>query len=284
MNNTIPYIIGHQGSLVGASVNWKLTDASTWTDTTNSYDYSSDTGGVDAAGAFASGRNLYIIVSNKIYQYLLPEDGNVSGATLVATNTTLRTTENFVNIWFSPDGLSMFISYFISFSDAQIRKYSLSVAWDITSTITLQQQTTIFSYFGDNPKGMFISPDGLKMFVVTNNGGTKNYREYSLSTAWDITSTTQVDTKGSVNDRVLVFNPNGTQFYDTGSSDKMVYIHDLPSEYGGVSTESSYYYEITSLPQYLTDILLSDDGNYAYFIIGASERTIRQWQTDVSPI
>ena len=58
-----------------------------------------------------------------------------------------------------------------------------------------------------NPQGVRFKSDGTKMFVIGNTGDDVN--EYSLSTAWDITTASFVDSF-SVNSEDTV--PNGLAF------------------------------------------------------------------------
>ena len=76
--------------------------------------------------------------------------------------------------------------YIIGSNGDEINGYDLSVAYDLTSTIT----TTTGSPFSisaedDNPTDIRFNNDGTKLYVLGNTGNDLN--QYSLSPAYDLT-------------------------------------------------------------------------------------------------
>ncbi len=119
-----------------------------------------------------------------------------------------------MDIFFSPDGLKMFIMGFSP--QDQIHQYTLTGAHDISApTFDGQYGDT----FGGNPAtfGLFIKPDGLKAWVTE---GTGQIFPVTLTTAWDFIATapstgTATSPGGlpSVNWRDIYFRDDGTRFY-----------------------------------------------------------------------
>ena len=136
------------------------------------------------------------------------------------------------DIYFKPDGTKFFIA---GNNQDEINDYDCSTAWDI-STATYNQ-----SYVASNttaPFGLAFSPDGTKMFVV-DVAAPASVDEYSLSTAWDQTSATYVDsldTSTEVADQGLVFNGDGTSLY-VGTGGGTIYQYNMTTAYD-VSTGS----------------------------------------------
>jgi hypothetical protein len=125
---------------------------------------------------------------------------------------------------FSNDGTMLFVVG--SYATARVDKFSLGTAWDVTT----------LSYVGNavpviptslTISGISFKTDGTKMYLLINNG--TSLREYNLSTAWDITTSTfiQSSTVSSSND--IHFRQDGGGFYlVTTSGAGTVLQYDIP--------------------------------------------------------
>ena len=98
----------------------------------------------------------------------------------------------------------------------------------IASTTYVQSSATISD--GTNnywPNGIFFKPDGTKMFVLgwrTTALGTADILEFSLSTAWDISTisyTAQVSSVTTNYGRGVTFKRDGTAFFFYDNSENM---------------------------------------------------------------
>ena len=129
---------------------------------------------------------------------------------------------------FSPDGAKMFV---VGLTSDSVHEYALSTAFNVTSA-SFGNSFSVRSQEA-NPTGLAFSPDGAKMFVVGFNGG--NVTAYNLSTAFDVTSASFVDSFSVNNeDRIpqgLVFSPDGTKMFVTGSSNDRVYEYELSTAF-----------------------------------------------------
>ena len=110
-------------------------------------------------------------------------------------------------IWFSPDGLNLYVA---GGSSKIIFRFTLSTAWELSSSSAHSSQPTGFAYIA----GLSFSEDGTKMFVTETSNVLKRF---TLSTAWDVTTAT-IDT-GSINiaDGNVHFNSDGMSFYSSGA-------------------------------------------------------------------
>ena len=92
------------------------------------------------------------------------------------------------------------------------------------------------------PRGLTFNNDGTKMFVIGWRGDDVN--EYTLSTAWDVSTATFVDSTtvmdSTVDDdgRDVEFNPDGTKMFVLGRAKDKVYAFSLTTGFD-VSTASS---------------------------------------------
>jgi sugar lactone lactonase YvrE len=82
------------------------------------------------------------------------------------------------NLAFKPDGTKMYV---IGLSGDAVNEYDLSVAWDVTSAVYLQN----FSINAQESaaRSVFFKPDGNKMYVVGSSGDT--VYQYSIGSLYD---------------------------------------------------------------------------------------------------
>ena len=125
---------------------------------------------------------------------------------------------------FKPDGTSVYV---VAFNLASIHQYSLSTAWDIL-TATYVQSFSVSTQEAV-PSGLFFKPDGTGMYISGSSGDEIN--QYSLSTAWDISTITYVQNFSVVSEETnptgLFFKPDGTGMYIIGQSGDAVWAYDL---------------------------------------------------------
>lgn len=97
-------------------------------------------------------------------------------------------TDNIQGSYFKPDGLSCYILDASGGGVAAVFQYTLSTAWDI-STATYASKTFAFTPQSNLVRGIFFRADGLKLYAV-ENGGSQRIFQYTLGTAWDISTMT----------------------------------------------------------------------------------------------
>ncbi len=117
-------------------------------------------------------------------------------------------------LYFRSDGLKL---YLIGRTNFKINEYDLSVSWDISTAVFLQN-FDISTEFA-NPSDISFNADGTRVFVIDTNSAI--VWQYDLSTPWDI-STAVVDDffdAGGVvtTSRGIAFKPDGSVFYLTDS-------------------------------------------------------------------
>ena len=160
---------------------------------------------------------------------------------------------NPVGIVFKSDGLKMFVS---NYGDDEVQEWDLSTAWDI-STATFNSAKAIGSLQG-NPRGLYISPDGLHMYL--NDTDNRDVVQYSLSTAWDVSTASHVrdkDVSAQVGGSLIhgiFFSYDGTKMYVTYSG---TYQYTLSTAWD-ISTASYDGHYVTFSTQYT--IYITDDG------------------------
>jgi len=177
--------------------------------------------------------------SDSINQYTLSTAWDIS--TISYANKTLSVSSQDTapqSVAFKLDGTKMFL---IGGANDSIYSYSLSTAYDISTasydsvTFSLATQTTGVSSF-------FVTSDGTKLFVTGYSTGIALVYQYSLSTAWDL-STISYDSKSfsvysqETTPRGIALNSNGTKLYILGNQNDSVYQYSLSTAYD-ISTAS----------------------------------------------
>jgi len=117
------------------------------------------------------------------------------------------------NCFFSTDGTKL---YFPVYFENKIFYYSLGTAWDITSASYVGVLTIGSSV---DIRSIFISPDGLYLFIAAFSGQVLTY---TLGTLWNILTASYTDTKVFNGfPKGIFFSPDGTKFYYTAGSSSL---------------------------------------------------------------
>jgi len=169
------------------------------------------------------------------------------------------------HIFFKPDGLKLYVS---TNGDSEVNEYNLSEAWDITTASYLQAFSVATQETG--PKGMFFKPDGTKMYVV----GTSNdsVYEYNLSTAWDVTSASHVQTFSVLSQdfapRGVWFKTDGTKMYVSGATSASIHEYNLSTAWDISSASLLQSEDISTDTPAPRSLYIRSDGSKMYVANG----------------
>jgi len=220
---------------------------------------------IGASGIFfrPGGGGFYIVgkSNDTVYQYSIGGP-NVSGQ---------ESSPN--GIFFKDDGTKMYICG--STGDA-VDEWALSTAWNL-STATY---TTQFSVSGQDiaPQGIYFSPDGTRLYVVGATGDEVN--QYSLSTAWDISTTSFVRVKSVTSEeaspRGVFFKPDGTKMYIVGTSGVEVNEYSLSTAWDISTASFAQSFSVSTQQSTPRDVFFKDDGTKMY-VIGSSGDDIDEY-------
>jgi len=227
---------GNVGGPVGPSNPWDIGYASFTGTPQNWFEIGSQELLPSSISFKSDGSKMYVMgtISDSIHEY------NLSTAWLVGTASYVQsfdvssqeTTPN--GLFFKSDGTAFYI---VGGINDTIYQYSLSTAWDI-STASYVQGFSV-SAQDVNPTGIFFKPDGAKMYVIGAAGDDVN--EYSLSTAWDISTASYVRvfsvSSQSTNPQDLFFKDDGTKMYIVEIANNRVYQYSLSTAWN-ISTAS----------------------------------------------
>jgi 6-phosphogluconolactonase (cycloisomerase 2 family) len=234
-------------------------------------------------GMFISpdGIDLYVIgfTSDQVRHYKLGSAWDVSTSTLVASFSVATWETSPRGIFFSPSGVNMYV---VGANSDAVQEFSLSTPWVITTATRVRSFSV--SVTDVVPQDIFFSPDGTKMFVVVST--TRTVIQYSLSTAWNV-STATVDFTFSVVAQETVptsifFKPDGSRLYVAGSTGDDVNEYSLSTPW---QLSTAVFVREVLIPTFDTAvqaIFFNPDGS-KFFHVGTTDDTIYQHDLFLSP-
>ena len=216
------YMVGSGGDSVyqySLSTAWDISTASYATQ----FSVSSQETNPSGISFKTDGTKMYIsgATGDDINQYSLSTAWDVSTASF--DNVTAGSGEDtaVAGIFFKYDGTKF---YMMGQSGTDINEFDMTTAWDI-STASFNQKSSSISSYESAPWNLYFSTDGTKVFVIGTTGDEVN--EFSLSTAWDISTLSHVRVFSvSSQDSTptgIFFKDDGTKMYITGYSGDAVY-------------------------------------------------------------
>ncbi|AYP28110.1 hypothetical protein HWB26_gp51 [Lentibacter phage vB_LenP_ICBM2] len=179
-------------------------------------------------------------------------------------------------IFFKSDGTKM---YMVGTVGDSVYQYSLSAAWNLS---TASYDSVSFSVSGQDtaPLNLFFKEDGTKMYVL--GAASKTIYQYSLSTAWDLSTASYDSVSFSVANQDaspsgIFFKPDGTKMYMTGYSGDRVYPYSLstPWEINTLSFDSVLF-SVSGQDTSPKDISFNSDGTKMY-MVGSTTDSIYQY-------
>lgn len=140
---------------------------------------------------------------------------------------------NCVTVAFNDAGTKMYVGGYngTNATDERLIEFDLSTAWELDSAIAQVRKLYIG---GDEttPRGFTFKSDGTRLYVIGTTGDDIN--QYTLSTAWDITSAGASTTRALVplvaaltTPTSLVFKDDGTKCYVLNSGNDVIYQFSL---------------------------------------------------------
>ena len=167
------------------------------------------------------------------------------------------------SIFFKPDGLKLYIT---NTSQDTVDEYELTIAWD-SSTAAYKRRFSVGSQ-ETSPTGLFFKPDGLKMYVVGT--GSDAVREYTLSTAWNVTSASYDQAFSIANREIypqgVFFKPDGTVMYTTGTEGDDVNQFNLSTAWSISTAVYNGFVAVQGQEGGPADVHFSYDGQDMYIV------------------
>ena len=148
-------------------------------------------------------------------------------------------------IAWKPDGTKF---YLLSDGLNDVLEYTVSTAWDLSSTVTFSYELSVSSQTS-YPTGIEFKSDGTKFWTTY----ASMIYEYTLSTAWDLSTasySTNVSAPSATSIQGISFNDTGTQMIlaTQGTNNDRIYVYSLSSAWnvtGANSLTLLYYHSLS---------------------------------------
>ena len=180
------------------------------------------------------------------------------------------------SVLFSRDGLRMFV---IGSAGDDINYYTLTTAWDVT-TATFNSLKS-FSAQELVPGSAWFKPDGKTFYVLGITSMT--VFQYSLSTAWDISTMTYdsksftVSVVGETVTYGIPFTPDGLSFFVSGQTTDMIYRYNMGTAWDVTTAVYHSAFGIVDRETAARGIFFSADG-LNFFVVGTTGDDVTQWR------
>ena len=165
------------------------------------------------------------------------------------------------SIYIKPDGTKLYAN---DGTFEGVLQYSMSTAWDLSTLSYDSVSFSVATQTGTRPQSLSFKTDGTKFYVVST--GNDTVFQYSLSTAWDLSTASYDSVSFSVASQVtdpygLTFKYDGTKMYISDLGNDFIYQYTLSTawdlstaSYDSVSLDVSSYANIST-------IIFSPDGS-----------------------
>ena len=191
--------------------------------TLGGFDVSSYQTDVQGLSFKPDGTKMYIVGSSNdsVNEFDLSSPWDMSTASFLQQYTSLASSSGSRDLFFREDGLKLYVCG-ESAGDFLVYEYDLSTAWDVSTISSSGSKLVQSDAIGANAPAVSFKPDGTKMYVATYyfappSSVIARMREYDLTTAWDVTTATEVSTSGPYG-LGYSFKPDGTVLFEAGST------------------------------------------------------------------
>lgn len=198
------------------------------------------------------GTKMYIndMEDGYVWQYSLSTAWDVSTASYESKKYTTLGAEAISGIDFKSDGTVMFAFEGNGGGDRKMYSVPLSTAWDISTAGSATASTLIINQaLAGEYYGLHFKPDGTKFYMAADSGsGGNNYIfEYTLSTAYDVSTITYTDVyvvEGVATLRGLMLNDDGTKLFTVDNGQDYILEHTLSTAYDLTTASYSKHHYI----------------------------------------
>jgi len=220
-----------------------------------------------------SGEKMFVVgrTNDAVYEYTLTGAYCIGTASFVDSFSVATQEVNPQGIAFSKSGDKMFIVGATNNNQGKVSEYTLTTAWDV-STASHVDSLTVKSCGSDcsASSGLAFNKSGNKMFVMVSKV-VDQVDEYTLTTAWDISSASFVNSfsvqaqEGTPTG--IAFSKSGDKMFVVGSGGKDVNEYTLSAPWNVSSASFVHSFSVNSQEATPQDIRFDTTGK-TMFILG----------------
>lgn len=122
----------------------------------------------------------------QIYTYNLSSSWNIASANTGVTFSIVGADNTPIGLTFDPEGRYMYVG---GYTTKTVYQYTLSQNWNVATATLTKTKNVSAQTSTEGPLAIKFKPDGTKMFLLGSTGVRSIY-EYTLSTAWDVSTAT----------------------------------------------------------------------------------------------
>lgn len=217
------------------------------------------------------GKRFYVVDvgSQEIRQYdigVLSTPWNTNGSTLNGVKDVVSQIALPTSVFIRNDGLKMYVTG-EDIPSNRIYEFDLGTAWDVTSANFLQNSIN----FTETLNGMFIKPDGKKLFVCGTS--LDSVQQFTLNTEWDITTVSSQEASLSINSNAngIYFKPDGKQLYVARSAGDVTRF-SLPTAWE--LSNPAVLEEVFSITPFPQSVFVRPTDGKQFFVIEQTNNTL----------
>jgi len=237
----------------------------------------------------SDGTKMYVVdvYDAYVWQYSLSTAWDVSTATYDSVKYTSLGAGYISGIDFKTDGTVMFAFAGGGSGNRLMYSIPLSTAWDISTAGSASSSALgITQASAGNYWALHFKPDGTKFFLSADSGnGGQNYVfGYTLSTAWDITSTVTYSDNYVVDGlevlRGFTFNDDGTKLFTIDNGHDYIQEHTLSTAYNTSTASYNISHNVQSelFVSFGAALAFGDSGTKFYFGSRGASSAINQFR------
>jgi len=221
--------------------------------------------------AFSSDGTKMFVAGNEgddINEYTLSTPFDVSTADFAVSFSVAGEDTIPSDVTFSSDGAKMFV---VGFDGSDINEYTLTTPFDVStadfavSFSVAAQETT--------PQGVAFRSDGIKMFVVGNDGD--NVNQYTLTTPFDVSTASFVDSFSvagqDTNPKDIAFSSDGTKMFVVGDTGDDISEYTLASGFTLFHTTFVDSFSVAAQENNPTALAFSSDGTKMFVVFSSGQ-------------
>ena len=238
------------------------------------------------AGLFISpdGLNMYVNGStgDDVNQYTLSTAWDVSTATYVRLFSTASQDSSPQDIFFKPDGLSMYI---MGQTNDTVFQYTLSSAFDISTASYASKSFSVTAQEG-TPTGLWFKSDGTVMYVIGTTSDT--VFQYNLATPWDVSTASYANISFVVsqeaNPTQVNLSADGTKMWITGQSGDDINEYNLGTAWNVSTATFVNNFYVGFQDSNPTGLFIDSTAANRVYIVGTSNDAVYQYNTATNSI
>lgn len=177
----------------------------------------------------------------------------------------------------SADGTNLYV---VGTTNDTVYQYPVITPYDISTATTVGLKSYSVTSTAGVPVSIFFKPDGTAFYIL-NDSTTESVQRFNLSTAWDVSTATYVDSYAftiETSPAGLEFSPDGTKMHIIGTTNDTVYQFALSTAWdlSTAATTATYTFSVTAFDSAPSGIEFNSTGTIMY-IVGTGNDSIIQY-------